>query len=402
MGVAVLLARLLAPEIFGLVAMLMVFMSIADALMDSGFASALIQRKNATLLDQSSVFFFNFVLSFVLAAALCFAAPYIASFYEQPELTALTRGLSLVLVINGFSVVQAALMTRRLDFKRQAVISTGSTLVSGVVALGMAWHGFGVWSLVGQQLSFSLTRGVLYWSLSPWRPGFLFSFRALREMFKFGSGMVASSILNAAFRNINTIVIGKFFSTQTLGYYNRAGVFESNIAQSLGIVANRVLFPVFSQLQDDPARLRTGLRKGVSTTAFLQFPLMIGLAAVAEPLMLALLTPKWARSIPYLQLMCFVGIWYPIHLLNLNALLGVGRSDIFFRLEMIKKLLIVINVSITAPFGVMAMIYGQTVNGVIAFASRLVHSNTSVPCGQLRELAPYAAISGVMGLMVTF
>jgi O-antigen/teichoic acid export membrane protein len=276
-------------------------------------------------------------------------------------------------------------------------------LVSGALALVMAWRGLAVWSLVGQQVSFSLTRGVFYWLLSPWRPGLLFSFRSLREMFRFGSGMVASSILNALFRNINSLVIGKYYKPETLGYYNRAGVFESNIAQGLGTVANRVLFPVFSQLQDDPARLRSGLRKGLGTTAFLQFPLMIGLAAVTQPLVIALLTSKWAPSIPFLQQMCFIGIWYPIHLLNLNALLGVGRSDLFFRLEMIKKALILINIAITAPWGVMAMIYGQNVNAVLTFFLHAWCTQKYIGFrvwDQLRELAPYLALSAVMGIAV--
>jgi O-antigen/teichoic acid export membrane protein len=403
--IGIFLARLLGPEQFGLLAMLTVFIAVSDALLDSGFSSALIQRKEPTEADESSVFYFNIVIGFLLAGGLCLAAPLIAAFYHQPQLISLMRVLALVLVINSISVVQSALMVRRLDFKRQALISVASTAISGMVGLVMAWRGFGVWSLVGQQLAKGTIRSGLLWLLSPWRPKWLFRLSSLKALFGFGSGMVASIVLNNLFENLYLLVIGKLFSPVTLGFYTRAATLQTTVSQSLAAVANRVTFPVFSRLQDDPARLKRGLHRAMTTIALVQFPMLIGLAAVAKPLVLFLLTEKWAASIPYLQLLCFAGLLYPMHLLNLNVLIATGHTDLLLRLEIIKRLLVVVNISITFRWGVLAMVWGQVINNIIAyylnsyFTRRLIGYSLAE---QLRDLYPYLAASTVMGIMVVW
>jgi len=401
--IGIVLARLLGPKEFGMLAMVTIFIAVSQALVDSGFGSALIQRKEPTEADECSVFYFNIFLGFLMAGLLCLAAPWIAQFYDQPQLTSLVRALSAVLIINSISVVQNALMVRRLDFKRQAIVAVASMSVSGVTALILAWRGFGVWSLVAQQIIASAVRTVMLWRINTWRPKWIFSVKSLRELFGFGSGMMASALTNRIFDNLTSLVIGKAFSAVTLGFYSRAVTLQDTVSQSLANVANRVTFPVFSQLQHDPERMKRGLRKAMTTLAFVQFPLLIGLAAVAKPLILFLLTEKWAPSIPYLQLLCFAGLLYPVHLLNLNVLTALGRSDLFFRVGVIKRVVQVITLLITFRWGVLAMVWGQVANSVLAFFINSYYTKRfigySIP-SQLRDLFPYCAAASVMGLIV--
>ncbi|HEU5123466.1 MAG TPA: MOP flippase family protein [Verrucomicrobiae bacterium] len=401
--IGIVLARLLGPKEFGMLAMLTIFIAVSQALVDSGFGSALIQRKNPTQADESSVFYFNIFLGFLMAGLLCLAAPWISQFYNQPQLTSLVRVLSVVLIINSISVVQNALMVRRLDFKRQAMVSVASMSVSGVAALIMAWRGFGVWSLVGQQVTASIVRTAMLWRINTWRPGWIFSWKSLRELFGFGSGMMASALTNRIFDNLTSLVIGKAFSAAMLGYYSRAVTLQDTVSQSLANVANRVTFPVFSQLQNDPERMKRGLRKAMTTLAFVQFPMLIGLAAVAKPLILFLLTEKWAPSIPYLQLLCFAGLLYPMHLLNLNVLTAMGRSDLYFRLGIVKRVLQVVAIVATFPFGVLAMVVGQVAVSFISFFINGYFTKRFIGYSileQANDLLPYAAASVAMGISV--
>lgn len=401
--ISILLARLLGPKEFGYLAMITIFIAVAQALMDSGFGSALIQRKDPSELDKSSVFHFNIAFGILLAAALCVAAPWIAEFYKQPQLTALTRAFSITLVINSLSVVQSAMMTRRLDFKSQAIISAASTGLSGIVGLIMAWRGFGVWSLVIQQMASSVIRTGLYWFMNSWRPLLACSFKSLREMFGFGAGMTATTILNTVFDNLYTLVIGKLFAAEALGFFNRAQTLQSTASQSIGVISNRVTFPVFSQLQGEPERFRAGLKRAMIAVAFVQFPMMLGLAGVAKPLILFLLTDKWAECIPILQLLCFAGLLYPIHLLNLNVLLAMGRSDLFFHLGMIKKVLSVICIVATYRWGMQAMVIGMVVTDVLSYFLNSFYTKRfigySIP-EQMQDLFPYLLISALMGGIV--
>jgi O-antigen/teichoic acid export membrane protein len=405
LAIGILLARLLGPKEFGLLAMLTIFVAVAQALVESGFGSALIQRKELTIADECSVFYFNVFAGLCLAGFLCLVAPLIAAFYLQPALTSLTRVWSVVLVINSFGVVQSALMVRELNFKGQAVISVMSTGVSGAVGLSLAWSGWGVWSLVWQQITFGSVRACLLWLLNSWRPRWLFSYQSLREMFGFGSGMVAASLVDTAFENLYSVVIGKFYTPIALGFYNRAYTLQDAASRLLSAIANRVTFPVFSQLQHDSARLKRGLQKAMTTLAFAQFPLMIGLAVVARPMVLLLLGEKWEPCIPYLQLLCFAGLSYPMHLLNLNVLMARGRSDLFFRLVLIRRALVVVNIVTTFHWGVLAMVWGQVIISVISYFVNSYYTRRfagySIP-EQLRDVFPYLTASVVMGIVVAF
>jgi len=398
--VSIVLARLLLPEQFGLIGMLTIFLALGAVFLNSGFGSALIQKQDATEVHYNSVFYTNILLSVVAAGILCLAAPLIAQFFQQPLLTPLTRVLSLNLVLSAFGLIQVFLMTKRLDFKTQTKASLIASLGSGVVGIAMAVQDFGVWSLVAQSVSLTLFNTLLLWAFNTWRPQKVFSLAALRELFGFGSRLLASGLLDTVFRNLYNVVIGKLFSPADLGFYTRAYTLQQVPSQTVGGIVGRVTFPLFAEIQGDPARVRNGFRKALRALALVNFPLMIGLLACARPLVLTLLTEKWAPAIPYLQLLCIVGLLYPLHLINLNVLLAQGRSDLFFRLELIKKALVVIVLAVTWRWGIQAIIVGQIVFSIVAYYLNSYYSGRIVGYGlgaQVRDLLPYLGAAGVMG-----
>jgi O-antigen/teichoic acid export membrane protein len=305
----------------------------------------LIQKKNAAHIDECSIFYFNIFVGFLAAGLLCFAAPWIAGFYIQPLLVPLTCALSLNLIINAFGLVQTTLLTKHIDFKTQLKVSVIATVISGTIGVTMALNGFGVWSLVAQSLSSNLFRTALLWLFNNWRPSLVFSFISLRGMFAFGSRLLASGLLGTVFENIYLVVIGKLFSPMALGFYSRAKGLQQLPVANISSIVSRVTFPVFSSVQDDKPRLKNGVRKALTMLVMINFPMMVGLAIVAKPLVLVLLTEKWAPCIPYLQLLCVVGMLYPVHVINLSALTAQGPSDLFFRIEILKEILMVIAIA---------------------------------------------------------
>ena len=401
--VSVILARLLLPEQFGLIAMLAIFMAVAQSFIDSGFGSALIQKKNATHIDECSIFYFNILVGCLAAGLLCLAAPWIADFYNQPILTPLTRVLSLNLIINSFGLVQTALLTRHIDFKTQLKVSVIATLLSGTIGVTMAFNGFGVWSLVAQSLSINLFRTILLWIFHRWRPALRFSFTSLRAMFSFGSKLLLSGLLDRFFQNIYLLVIGKIFTPAALGFYSRAKRLQELPVENIQSSISRVTFPVFSSIQEDKPRLKQGVRKALMALAMVNFPMMIGLAVIAKPLVLVLLTAKWLPCVPYLQLFCILGALYPLHAMNLNVLKAQGRSDLFLRLEVLKKILIIISIAVTYRWGIQAMIYGQIAVSILGYYLNSYYSGRLINypiTEQIFDLAPYLGISMVMGIGV--
>ncbi len=401
--IGIVLARLLIPEQFGLVGMLMIFMAVAQTFLDSGFGAALIQKKEATQKDICSIFYFNILIGLVVAGLLCLAAPWIASFYRQPVLTPLTRVMSLVIIINSFGLIQSTILSKEIDFKTQTKVGLISNVLSGVIGVTLAASGFGVWSLVVQQISSAFFRTVSLWFWNVWRPALVFSLVSLRGMFSFGSRLLVSGLLEQIFRNIYLLVIGKLFLPADLGFFTRAKSLQEVPSQTLPEIVYRVTFPVFATIQDDPARLKRGMKKVLTILALVNFPMMIGLAVIARPLVVALLTERWADSIPYLQLLSFLGLLYPVHLINLTLLQALGRSDLFLRLEIIKKVLIVINVAVTWRWGISAMILGMIVNSVISYYLNSYYSGVLIDYSireQLLDLSPYFMIAVLMGMGV--
>lgn len=401
--IGVVLARILFPEQFGLIGMLTIFMAVIRAFLDSGFGSALIQKRNVTETDVCSVFYFNITVGIVAAIVLCVCAPWIAAFYRQPVLTPLARALSLTIVINSFGLIQRTVLSKGISFKTQTKASLIAGLLSGAIGIVLALSGYGVWSLVGQQLSSAFVVTSCLWLFSDWRPALLFSFDALRQLFGFGSRLLFSSVLNQIFENIYLVVIGRLFSATDLGFFARAKALNDLPCQTLSEMVARVTFPVFATLQDDRERLKRGLRKSLTLLSAVNFPMMIGLMVVAKPLVLVLLTNKWAASIPYLQLLCIAGLLYPLHLMNLNALQALGRADLFFRLEVIKKVLIVGSILLTWRWGIPAMIYGMIAVSVVSYYLNSYYSGQLLEyplTQQLHDVCPFLMAAVLMGVVV--
>jgi teichuronic acid exporter len=401
--IGIVLARLLFPEQFGLIGMLVIFIALAESLIDSGFQAALIQKRDPTPTDICSIFYFNIVIGLAVAGLLCVGAPWIAAFYHQPILTPLTRALSLTLVINSFGSIQNTILMKHVDFKTLTKVSLIAGILSGIVGISLAAAGFGVWSLVVQQISSALLWTVSMWFFNAWRPALIFSLKSLREMFGFGSRILASGLINRTFDNIYLVVIGKLFSAIDLGFFTRAKAMQELPSQTLSWMVGRVTFPVFSTIQDDTARLKRGLKKALTFLVLVNFPMMIGLAVVARPLVLVLLTEKWATCIPYLQLLCLVGLLSPVILINSNLLFALGQSKIHLRVEIIKKVLIIANIAITWRWGISAMIYGMIVTSILFFCLSSYYTGDLIGYPikeQLRDLFPSLIMAVLMGMAV--
>jgi len=401
--IGIILARLLSPQEFGLIGMLTIFLALSQVFVDSGFTQALIRKQDCTNQDYSTVFYFNLIVGLFVYAVLQLSAGIIADFYNEPRLVSLVQVLGLSLVITSAGLIQRIILTKRIDFRKQARISVVASILSGVVGIWMAVAGFGVWSLVWKTLTLNLCTTGLLWLGAMWRPGLHFNFDSFREMFGFGSKLLASGIIGIASENIYLLVIGKVFSAQALGYYTRADQFARLPAMNLNSVIQRVSYPVMSTLQDDPARLKSAYRNFIKSTMLLSFTLMIGLAAVAEPLVLVMVGEKWRPCIPFMQMLCFVGMLYPLHALNLNMLKVKGRSDLFLRLSIIKQIFIIPTVILGISIGIKAMIFGMMANSIIAYFLNSYWSGTMVNYHfkeQLRDIAPCFLVALFMGVVV--
>lgn len=401
--VGVILARKLLPEQFGLIGMLLIFTALAQTFLDSGFGAALIQKQKVSEKDINSVFYFNIVAGIVIVCCLYVFSPWIASFYNQPILTPLLRLLSLVIIINSFGMVQNVLLRKAIDFKTQTKVTFTASTLSGIIGISMAYLGWGVWSLVAQQIAKATFQTMLYWFFNDWRPSRTFSFQSLREMSHFGSRLLAAGLLNQFFENIYLLVIGKLFLPADLGFYTRANNLQKLPSTTLSSVVSRVTFPIFSTIQDDQERVKRGMKKVLTIFALINFPMMLGLSVVAPPLVLVLLTEKWAPCIPYFQLLCIIGLMYPLHLINLNVLQAMGRSDLFLKLEIIKKTLTVASIVITYRFGILAMISGQVIVSFVSYYLNAFYNRELIDypiTEQIHDIYPYFFISILMAIAV--
>lgn len=387
-----------------MVAMLSIFITIGDVFIDSGFGTALIQKQNITELDTSSVFFFNLFLGFIFASLLFFSAPVIAEFYNQPVLTCLARALSLTFIINAFGMMQANLLVKTVDFRSIAKLSLISQCTSGLIGIAMAFKGYGVWSLITQQILGSFIRNISYWFYSPWRPSLSFSTVALRQLMRFSLSILAIGILNRTSESLYYMVIGKLFSATELGIFSRANSLSSMPPTSLATAVGRVTFPVYSKLQQDPVLLKSALKKTLTVVCFLIFPIMLGMAIVAEPLILFLLTEKWIATVPYLQLLSVVGMIFPLEWIRQQALQAVGRPDLSLKVEIIKKITLFISISVMWYFGIFGIIAGMIAVSFLSlflnirYTSLLTQYKTSE---QLLDMMPYLLISIAMCFIVS-
>ena len=400
---SILIARLLVPEDYGVVAMLGIFMAVSQTFIDSGFGAALIRKIDRTEEDFSTVFYFNIVVATLFYFALFFAAPAIANFYNTPLLESITKVVALNLIIGSLSGIHNAKLSIAIDFKSRAKISIVSTLLTGAVGLWMAYAGYGVWALVVQNLFSSAIRTVLLWVIVKWYPKLVFSWKSFKELFSFGSKLLDSALLDTLYNNIYTLVIGKVFSSSTLGVYSKANALAQFPSSNITSVLQGVTFPVLSTIQNEDDRLADAYKRFLKIAAFVVFPLMIGLSAVADPFIRLVLTDKWEGAIYLLQIMCFWMMWYPIHAINLNILQVKGRSDYFLKLEIIKKIQGVIVLCITVPMGIVAMCYGSLISSIICLVWNTHYTKKLIGYGffaQMKDLLPIIVHALVMGLIV--
>ncbi len=393
------MARILSPSDYGTIAMLAIFVAVSQSFIDSGFSNALIRKVDRTEKDYATVFYFNIVVGIVFYLILFCTSSWIAAFYETPVLEPLTKVLALSLFFNSLCVVQQARLTVRLDFKTQAIVSLVSVLLSGAVGLWMAYSGYGVWALAIQTVLQTALRMVLFWILAKWRPVEKFSKESFKEMFNYGSKLLASGLMDTVYKNIYTIIIGKVFSSTLLGYYSRADQFAQFPSSNLTGILQRVTFPVLSTIQNEEERLRASYRKFLRLSAFIIFPLMVGLAAVADPFIRLILTDKWSGVIPLLQVICLSYMWYPIHAINLNLLQVKGRSDLFLKLEIIKKANTTVMLLVTVPLGIMAMCVGMVFTSLLGLVINTYYTGYLIRVGffmQMRDLLPTLLNCAVM------
>lgn len=397
---SIFLARILDISDYGIVAMIVVFMAVAQAFVDSGFSSALIRKPDLNEEDKSTAFYFNIVVGLACYGILFITSPLIADFYDEPLLSPIIRVTGLSIVFNSLCVVQRALFTIAVDFKTQAIISLACTVISGVVGLVMAYNGYGVWALVAQSTVSTFFNFVLLWLCSRWRPVTRFSKASFRYLFNFGSKLLASGLLDTLYNNAYPIVIGKFYNSAQLGLYSRAQSYASLPSSNITAILQRVTFPVLSLMQDDDERLALNYRRLLRVSAFVVFPLMVMLAAVAAPLIRVMITSKWDGCVGFLQILSLAMMWYPIHAINLNLLQVKGRSDLFLRLEIYKKILGVLILICTIPLGVTAMCWGLVVGSVFSLVMNTYYTGKLIKVGffiQMKDLLPTLVNSVIMG-----
>ena len=364
--VGLIMARLLTPSDFGIVGMLSIFLAVSQTFIDSGFSNALIRKIDRTDLDCSTAFYFNVVIGAVCYAILFGVAPIIASFYNMPILKDVTRVLAITLFLNSLTVVQVALLTVKVNFRTQAKVNLCSSLVSGGMGIFLAYTGWGVWALVYQQICRSAINVLLFWVAAKWRPMFKYSWDSFYELFSYGSKLLLSGLLHTFYLNVTNLVIGKFYSSKDLGFYDRGQQLGKIPMETTVNIFQRVTFPILATIQNDNEHLISAYRKYIKVSSILIFFCIFLLAALAKPIIVILLTEKWNESIIYLQLYCLAHMLNHITRINLNLLQVKGRSDLYLRLEIIKKTISLIILLIAAPFGIITICCSQIVYSWIA------------------------------------
>jgi len=389
-AVTVVLARILTPEDFGVIAMLALFIGVAGIFIDSGFSSALIQRQKITHTDESTVFFFNLVMGAVAALLLCAAAPWIATFFKQPVLQYLTYAMAFNLFIGAFGSIHTTLLNKELNFRTTAKVGVASSVSAGAVAIYMASQGFGVWSLAANSVMSGIITVLLLWLWHPWRPAWTFSLASLRSFFRFGGYTMAATLTDVFSTNLYSILIGKMYSARDVGFYDRAHHTQQlPITLMMGII-NRVAFSSFATVAEDKARLVRGLRQAQAISMFVNIPVLAGIIILAEPLVLTLFGEQWLSIVPILQVLGLGGLLWPLHVLNLNILMAQGRSDLFFKITIFKKMF-AISLTVAASFyGVMAIAWTQVVISILAYFVNTHYTKALLGYGGLKQLRDLA------------
>lgn len=400
--IGIILARLLLPEQFGLIGMISVFLNISHVFVTSGLPTALVREKNVTDLDYNTVFLFNLFVSVLFYLALFISSPSISSFYNEPELENLVKIVGLTIVINAIGSVQKAQLTKEINFKAQAQVNFISSLLSGVVAIYLAFAGFGVWSLVWRSIISSILFVALLFYFNRWIPKFQFSVISFKRLFSFSSKLLLAELISKVQTNSLPLLIGKLFSAQTLGFFVKADQFQKLFTENLYSIINRVTFPVLSTIQDEKQRINLVYRKMLKTSAIIIFPLIAILIGVAEPLVVLLIGEKWLPSVSYLQLLAGAGLLYPLHSLNLNNLKVFGKSGMVFKLAILKFLLLIPTLALGYYFNIEIMLIGLIVSSVIAYFINSYYSGKNINYStkqQILDILPYLFISLMVGII---
>ncbi len=402
--VGIVLARLLSPEEFGQLGIILIFIGVFNSIVDSGFSSALVRKKDSSHIDFNTVFIFNLVLSFLLFFVLYFTAPLISDFFRQPALTAPLRVTGVIVVINAFAIIQRTILVKKIDFKTQTKISLIASISSGVVGICMALANMGLWSLVAQQISRQLLNTVFLWVYSKdWKPQLEFSYLSFKDLFKFGWKIMVIGLIHTIWEEVYQLVIGRCYSTKMLGFFTKANQFRNIFSRNIATVIERVSYPVLSSIQEDKTRLRESYRRIIRTTALVSASCMIGVGAISKSMILVLLGEAWLPSVVLLQIICFSGLWNPFQKLNVNLLQVQGKSGLLLSLEIIKRTLCVVPVL----FGIYRDIYSMlwcsvAVNACIFLIdAHFSGKNLDYPMWrQVLDILPALVIAGIMGLCV--
>lgn len=401
--VSIVLARLLDPSVYGTIALVTVFTTIMQVFVDSGMGTALIQKKDADDLDFSSVFWFNLVMCSVLYIIMFMIAPLIAAFYKMPELTPIVRVLSLILVISGVKNVQQAYVSRHMMFKRFFFSTLGGTIGAAIVGIAMAYLGYGVWALVAQMLFNATVDTMILWITVKWRPKKCFSIDRLISLFSYGWKLLLSSLIDTVYNDLRQLIIGKIYSSSDLAQYNRGKQFPQLIVTNINTSIDSVLLPTMSKAQDDPAIVKNMTRRSIKTSTYIMMPFMVGLAVCAEPLVDLILTEKWLPCVFFLRIFCFTYAFYPIHTANLNAIKAMGRSDLFLKLEIIKKIVGVIAIASTMFISVEAMAWSLLITSILSQIINAAPNKKLMNYSyleQLKDMLPQIGLSLAMGVLV--
>lgn len=401
--VSIILARLLLPSDYGIITMIMVFTAIANSFIQSGFSTSLIQKKNSDELDFSSVLYTSFVIAIICYLILYFTSPLIADFYQMPQIKVILRVLALTLFFGAFNSVQNAKLSKDMKFKTLFFSSLGAIIVSGTTGITMAYLGFGAWALVGQQLANIIASTIILWFTSGWRPKIMFSLTRVKGLFSYGWKIMCSSLIDTFYQNLYNLVIGKFYNSATLGNYNKGEQFPKLIAVNIDGAIGSVMLPAYAREQERKDKVKKMVRRAIVTSSLILFPLMLGLAAIAEPLVKILLTDKWLGCVPFMQILCVVYALYPINTANLQAIKALGKSDYFLKLEIIKKILGITVLIITVPHGVYIMAIGQVIVTIIstminAFPNRKLLNYNYFE--QVKDILPNLLIAILMFIVV--
>ena len=403
--VSIVLARILTPNDFGTVSLVMVFTTIMQVFVDSGLGTALIQKKDADDLDFSSVFYFNFAVCLSLYAVMFLVAAIIAVFYNDTSLTSIIRVISLTIIISGMKGIQQSYVSRNMMFKRFFFATLGGTIFSAFLGIGMAYAGCGVWSIVAQQLSNTAIDTLILWITVKWRPKKMFSWERLKCLLSYGWKLLASSLLDTVYNNLRNLIIGKIYTSADLAYYNQGDKFPKVIVTNINASIDSVLLPSMAGQQEHRDRVKSMTRRAIKTSTYIMAPLMMGLMFCAEPVVKLLLTDKWLPCVPYLRIFCFTYMFWPIHTANLNAIKAMGRSDLFLGLEIVKKVVGITLLLLTMRISVMAMAFSLIISSVF---SQIINSWPNWKLldynyfEQLRDILPPIIIALLMGVVVYF